>query len=201
MFRFKSLCAALLVSVSAGFAIVPEAKAVENCQYGIYDPAPSEATRWVVGDGYRFKVPDNYKAELLNDGRIAVIDPDTVQFLACVRRNSIGTGNFNYMTVSKTNVRVSEGNWPYNVPGFNGFGQISDILYGRALESDATFSRVNPDSFAQFHYWSDYENRYIGNTFFDLGSGGSVHVQTVFYDVDAIDVHHTATTSLESYSR
>ena len=187
--RIKTLSAVLLLSAAGLLAIAPEARAVDNCQHGIYDSAPSENARWVVGDGYRFKVPENYSAQRRENGDIEVIDPDTVQFLNCVRRSNVGTGNFSYLTISAIDARVGEGEWPYNLPGFEWMGKISGIYYGTGRWQGA----------ASFYHWSEYKNAYIFHGIRNLDNGGSAHVQSAGTEQDEMKVFDLAWQSLESY--
>lgn len=186
-----ALSAALLVSIFGVLAIAPEAKAEnENCQYGIYSSVPSENTRWVVGDGYRFKVPANYRAELSGDGEIRVMDPDTFQFLSCVRRENVFTDGFDYLTVEKTNVKVAEGDWPYNLPNFEWLGQISEIDYRGGGNA----------GFAQFSHSSEYDNTQVVHAVVNV-NGGSAYVQSAIYGDEQREVFNMVSASIESYMK
>lgn len=182
--RIKTLSAVLLLSAAGLLVSAPEVRA--SCQYGVYDSTPSAERRWVKKDGYQFLIPENYKAQLNQDGSISVIDPDTVQYLACIRRNNVGVGLPYPVTVSTIDSRVNEGDWPYNIPGFEWFGQITQIQYGNP-SAQAT---------AVFSHWSDFDDSWILHAVQNLSQGKAAYVRGSTDDEEARSVFLLAWISL-----
>ena len=168
--KIKSIITAALAALSVS-AIGPNANAQMACQFGVYDDTPSEKTRWIERPGYRFQVPDNYTAQLMNNGDVAVVDPDTAQHMACMQRLNLGT-SYTYLTVSKEPARINEDGWPYSLPNFEWMPLLQNIEYGETDEGQALAAII----------WESAMNGVMNSGLMNLNEGGLVHVSSPIYD-------------------
>ena len=183
--RYRLLGLAILSSVM----LAPRgASANVSCRYGVYDSAPSSELRQVQRPGYRFSIPENYSAQLMNNGSVAVMDPDTVQFLDCMRRSRAGTGDYNYVTVRRVDARVLEGYWPYNIPSFEWMPLLSLITHSVGDDGQMT-AEFGWESAMYGIMWSGFTN---------LTTGGFVHVSSGTADAQEVDVFETVWRFVES---
>lgn len=172
-------------------ALAPgKVNAQQPCQYDIYDATPSQDTRSITTDRYRFDIPSNYSAQLQPDGSIAVVDPDTVQFLACMNRNDWGTGNYTQLTIRPSDAQVKSAMWPYDLPDFEWMMPLSPITYGLTFDGHHT---------ALWH-WESMTNGDTLTRVMNLADGGSLIVNSAYLDANGADVFGTVIVSLTAHN-
>lgn len=176
---FRSLSAVAIAALPVLSVVEPAIAA--PCRYNVYNNAPAQASRKINAMGISFEVPDNYRAELSQDGYVSIFDPDIYQYSQCMARENPGIEISDIIIIEKTDAVVSDERWPYSIPNFGSLntrgGQPPVFDYARTLSGNDVALMV----------WEPVPSGTMISYFQNLPSGGSIRLTMPVYDVNEGD--------------